>query len=375
MSETAAPPNAPPLSKAKLQELIELAQEPSSQRRRELLREVTDLFFLGVDGHGPAEMSLFDDVLTTLCGEMEVEVQAALADRMAEAERAPRALVRTLAAAPIAVAEPLLNRSPALSEADLLHVVSTQGQDHLRAVSTRPGLTAAVSDVIVERGDDYTLGLLLRNEQADLSRKASETAVARAAENPALHEAVVSRKTLPVDLLNEMYFVVEARLRQRIMARNAEIDPVVLEEALEASRKRLAARDGALPPDFAEAETHVRALKRRNAITPSALVAFLRHGERTRFLVALGELTEIDFHTARRLVERKDLDALAVVCKAADFDRALFLTFAVLILDPGQGMARAEEYGRLYAALPKETALRTMRFWKMRRSTGDVAAA
>ena len=137
----------------------------------------------------------------------------------------------------------------------------------------------------------------------------------------------------------------------------------------------MAARDGALPADFAEAEAHVRGLKRHSAVTPSSLVAFLRHGERTKFLVALCELTEIDFHTARRIVERQDLDALAIVCKAADFDRALFLTFTVLIADPGQGMARAEEYGRLYADLPKDAALRTMRFWKMRRTTGDVAAA
>lgn len=375
MTEPAADPKGAPVPKAKLQELIDLAQEPSSARRRELLREVTDLFFLGADLHGPTELGLFDDVLTTLAQEMEVEVQAVLADRFADAEQAPRALIRTLAAAPIAVAEPLLHRSPALSEADLLHVVSTQGQEHLRAVSARPGLPAAVADVIVERGDDRTLGLLLRNEAAALSREASEAAVARAAENPALHEAVIARKTLPVDLLNEMYFVVEARLRARILARNAEIDPAVLEEALEAGRNRMAARDGALPPDFAEAETHIRALQRRKAITPAALVAFLRHGERTRFLVALCALTDIDFHTARRLVERKDLDALAVICKAADFDRALFLTFAVLILDPGQGMAKAEQYGRLYADLPKDAALRTMRFWRMRRTTGDVAAA
>ena len=47
----------------------------------------------------------------------------------------------------------------------------------------------------------------------------------------------------------------------------------------------------------------------------------------------------------------------------------------MLILDPGKGMAKAEEYGRLYADLPKDAALRTMRFWKMRRTTGDVAAA
>ncbi len=359
----------------KLQELIDLASEPSSARRRELLREVTDLFFMGADAHGPREMALFDEVLLTLSCEMETEVRVELAGRMAAANQAPTRLIRTLASSDIAVAAPLLARSSALGEADLLDVVSTQGQAHLRVVSSRPDLTHAVSDMIVDRGDDQTLHALLSNDRASLSRAASEQAVDRAADNPALHAAVVNRHDLPVDLLNEMYFVVEARLREAITARNAAIDPEALDAALEAGRKRMAARDGALPADFAEAEAHVRALNRKGAITPTSLVAFLRHGERTRFLVALCELTEIDFHTARRIVERKDLDALAIVCKAADFDRALFLTFAVLILDPGQGMARAEEYGRLYMDLPKDAALRTMRFWKMRRTTGDVAAA
>jgi uncharacterized protein (DUF2336 family) len=105
------------------------------------------------------------------------------------------------------------------------------------------------------------------------------------------------------------------------------------------------------------------------------MVAFLRGGERTKFLVALSECSDIDFPTARRIVERKDLDALAIICKAAGFDRALFLTFAVLILDPGEGMAKALDYGRLFSELPKDAALRTLRFWRMRRTSGDVAAA
>ena len=102
----------------------------------------------------------------------------------------------------------------------------------------------------------------------------------------------------------------------------------------------------------------------------------LRNRETTQFLVALSELADIDFHTARRILERKELDALAIVCKAADFDRSLFLTFTVLMLDrDSDAMARAKAHGDLYSALPKDAALRTIRFWRMRRSTGDVAAA
>ena len=54
----------------------------------------------------------------------------------------------------------------------------------------------------------------------------------------------------------------------------------------------------------------------------------------------------------------------------------MFLTFAVLILDrEANAMGRAREYGELYEALPRDAAQRTMRFWRIRRQTGDVAAA
>jgi uncharacterized protein (DUF2336 family) len=361
---------------SKLEELIVLAREPSSERRRELLREVTDLFFTASGPHGPQELELFDGVLDQLATDMEVEVRAELADRMTEAAQGPTTLIASLAAdEAIAVAGPVLARSPHLSEDVLLDVARTRGQAHLRAISGRPQLTEAVADVVVDRGDDVTLGVLLRNAEAPLSREAAEKVVDRATGNPDLHQAVVDRQTLPIDLLNEMYFVVEHRLRERITARNAALDPATLDAALEAGRKRLASRDGTLPSDFVEAEAYVRDLALRGGVTPAALAAMLRNGHRTRFLVALGELSEIDFHTVRRIVDRQELDALAIICKAADFDRALFLTFAVLILEPGRGMALAEEYGRLYGELPRETAMRTLRFWRMRRQTGDIAAA
>ncbi|HQR91564.1 MAG TPA: hypothetical protein PLH31_20280, partial [Caulobacter sp.] len=55
---------------SKLHDLIALADEPSSTKRRELLRGVTDLFFTG-DNHDPVQMGLFDDVMSQLASEME----------------------------------------------------------------------------------------------------------------------------------------------------------------------------------------------------------------------------------------------------------------------------------------------------------------
>lgn len=362
------------MSDGRLRELIDLAQEGSSERRRDLLRGLTDAFF-SRETHAPAELALFDQVLGQLAGEMEQAVRAELSGRLSIRRDAPGGLLCRLANDSIEVARPVLTGS-ALSDSDLIAVARSQGQGHLQAISQRPHVSSALSDVIVERGDEETLSVLIGNDGADLSREAQERLVDKAENSPRLQEGLVNRRSLPVDLLNEIYFVAEARIREQILARNAAIDPAELERALESGRKRLAAQDGALPADYAQAEADIRRLAEKDELGPRALAALLRGRQTTRFLVALAHLSNIDFHTARRIVERRELDALAVICKAAGFEASLFLTFAVLILDSdGDAMAKARQYGQLYNDLPLDVAQRTIRFWQLRRRTGDVAVA
>lgn len=352
---------------SRLPELIALAEEGSSEKRRALLRELTEHFF-GAPSRTATEDTLYGAVLARLADDMETAVRAELSSRFASTPDAPHSLIRRLANDEAAVAQAVLANSPVLTDEDLLGVVRRHGQDHLRAVSARPSVSEAISDVIVERGDDETLGTLLRNDGARLSRKASEVAVERAKANPDLHEPAVCRADLPPDLLNDMYFVVEARLRSQILEQNARMDPALLDAAIAAGRTRVATDDGALPADYSECLAYVEELKAAGQLTPQMLARFLRSGGRTSFLIALAQLSDIDFHTARQIVERRELDALAVVCKAADLDRALFLTYAVVLLnDDGDAMAKAHAYARMYADLTREAALRTLRFWRMRR--------
>lgn len=353
---------------SRLPDLIALAGEASSEKRRVLLRELSDKFFGPVEPTA-AENALYGDVLGRLAADMETAVRAELSARFADSRNAPRSLIRRLASDEAQVAEAVLRLSPVLTENDLLDVVRSKGQAHLRAVSSRETVSEAVSDVIVARGDDETLGTLLGNDGAVLSRQASEAAVERARINPALHEATVERAALPPDLLNEMYFVVEARLRARILEQNAQLDPALLESALNAGRVRLGQADGALPADYSECLAYVEEMRAAGQLTPQMLARFLRSGSKTSFLIALSQLADVDFHTARGIIERQDLDALAVVCRAADLDRALFLTYAVVLLNTdGDAMGKAHAYARMYADLSRDAALRTLRFWKARRA-------
>ena len=114
----------------------------------------------------------------------------------------------------------------------------------------------------------------------------------------------------------------------------------------------------------------------RKALTPKALASMLRNREPPASWWRWPSWPASTSTPPGVILERRELDALAIVCKAADFERSLFLTFAVLVLDrDSDPMGRAKQYGDLYTELPKESAQRTLRFWRMRRQTGDVAAA
>ncbi|MGZ8408231.1 MAG: DUF2336 domain-containing protein [Caulobacteraceae bacterium] len=357
-----------------LRDLVEMAKEPSSAKRRELLREITDVFFEDDPRLAGPERDLYGDIMAKLSAEMDTAVRAELAKRMAAEPGAPRTLIRQLARDDIAVSAPVLAASPVLTETDLVELASSYDQGRLRAISQRPQVPVAVSDTIVERGDDKTLGVLLQNQGAAFSRHASEAAVERAQENEDLHEAVVRRADLPPDLLNELYFTVEQRLRQEIIARNENLAPEVLEAALAAGRARIRPAE-ALPRGYATLAAQVRDQIKMGMMAPSTLAALMRRDDRTKFMIALSELAGVDYPVIARIFAFKNIDSLAVVCKAAGFDRALYLTLVILMLgQDGNAMGQAREYGDLYNQLGEDTAMRTIRFWRLRKESGAKAA-
>jgi uncharacterized protein (DUF2336 family) len=90
----------------------------------------------------------------------------------------------------------------------------------------------------------------------------------------------------------------------------------------------------------------------------------------------MAELTGLDFDTARSVVQRRDLDALAMICRAAEMERPLFVTIAVLCCGGSDNaMSRAEQFGRVYSEVPVDAAKRAMRFYQVRKGADKAEAA
>lgn len=361
------------MSQARFAKLIDLARTTDSGLRRELLREVTDLFFETTDTRSQRETALFDDVLQLVAAEMQDSVLAELSELFADASDAPVGLMRDLANHSFEVAAPVLQRSRALDEPTLLQIVNYQSQQHIKAVAQRDDVSETVSDAIVKFGDDHALDALIRNDGAKISRVSMEAAVDRARRNALLHEGVVKRNDLPLDLLNEMYFVVENTLRDQIMKRNASVDPATLDAALSKARARMSQNVGDMGAEAKNAMAFIQSKKNSGELNARLLVSLYREAKQKHFLYGLAEITNVDPDTVADLINRRDVDGLAMICRAASIERPLFVTLAVLSCGGDEAMQRAEEFGRMYNNVPVEAAQRAMRFFKVRKGAERAA--
>lgn len=348
--------------------LKDFGQETSSERRRDLLRQVTEKLLAQGPAISAAEMTAFDQVVDSVASELSAQVRAELSRKIAAAPIPFRHTARRLAMDEIEIARPVLEHSRALTQDDLLDVIAQKSSDHMMAVTRRDDIGEEVSSALVEKGEDRVVVSLLQNQTARIDEATYERVVDRAEKSTVLQAPLARRENVPLHLLSDIYLRVEGDLRREILQRYEGVAPAELDAAFARSRNRVSRALGALPEDFDTARREVEAMAMNGTLAPPILVAFLRQGaaKRTAFVLAFAKLADVHHELIAKLVARADLDALAMISRGAGFDRALFVTLAMLIVGKDAPMDRVREFGELYNAVPPEAAQRAIRFWKMR---------
>lgn len=358
-----------------LTRLVDLAREPSSEKRRELLREMTDLFMAAPAAYSDGENHQFGEILGTVAREMEMEVRQNLATRLANVPNAPRTLIVQLANDEISVAAPVLARSKVLLEADLVALARVKSQDHLHAIAGREDVSSAVSDALVARGDEKVLVRLVSNAGAALSEQAMETLADKAQNVEALHRPMVSRADLPPHLLNEMFFAVSAELKRIIMERMSDLDPSVIDGAIRQTERRMKMRGVTKDPEQAKADAFMAQLAKSGPVTEGMLVNLAKQKRFAETAIVFSRLAALDLQTAKRVLNDPNPEALAIAARACRLDRQTFSTLALSRADETRSIAAAYELLELYDKVPVDAAQRVMRFWRVRNSVGETQAA
>jgi len=351
-----------------LLDLLDLARETSSEKRRLLLRQITDIFVETPETYSDVETEQFGAVMGRIARDVEMEIRKDLAETLAHLPNAPRGLVAQLANDEIQVASKLLTHSSAMNDDVLINIANTKGQDHLHAMAQRRLVSPAVTDAIVAHADDNVLETLVGNTGAAFSRSAMETVVARSETNARLQAPVLQRTDLPPDLMNEMLFFVSSNLKEFILKRTAALDPKELDKMIAIAERRAERkiRIAAAAPTSVEQFINDKQTKRE--LNEQFVVGLLRGRKVPEFIEGFARLTDIEPRTARRILSDKSCEGLAIACRAARFDRTTFSTIA-LLADPSVTRTPKETTAllSLYDRIPMETAQRVMRFWKVRR--------
>jgi uncharacterized protein (DUF2336 family) len=347
-------------------ELEEVLQHGTRQKRAEALQRVTALFVNGADHYNEEHIGVFDEVFGLLIEEIEEKARVELSNHLAPLSNAPSKVLRALANDDdIAVAGPILKHAPRLAEADLVSLAKTKSQAHLKAISARPELGEAVTDVLVRRGDRGVVHSVAGNRGARISASAFVNLVSRARDDGALAEKVGLRPDIPEPMFRELLSKATAVVHARLLSSATPDVKTEIWRVLAKVSGEVGARVG--PRDYRAAQRLVLSLERAGRLDEAALAAFCSDGKYEEAIVALATLARVPVNIVDRLMGNGRPDPVLLLCKAVGL--AWSTVRAIVILRPNgkssssQGLDAAfANYGRLSAS----TAQRVVRFWQVR---------
>jgi len=220
-------------------QLKELAEERSSEKRLDLLRKISDIFFDGIDKHTEAETSLFNDVMEAIVGQVSRDAKVDISSNLAILPGFPLPVVRKLAHdSDIEIARPVIRGASGLTDLDLIEIARKASDEHLDAIATRPQLSEAITDVLIDRGSPQVMHTVSANHGARFSNRAMDVLVSRAGDDGRLQNALVERPDLTRKAVDALAAIVSEALAIKLIERGYQVDANIPQDlVMQASRR------------------------------------------------------------------------------------------------------------------------------------------
>ena len=348
-------------------ELEDVIQRGAREKRVDALQRITALFLDGANSYSDAHVDVFDDVFSLLIEEIETKARAALSRHLAPVGNAPVKVLRTLANDDdIAVAGPVLKYAPRLAETDLVGVATTKSQAHLQAISARPALGEAVTDVLVRRGDRGVARCVADNPGARISQDSFVSLVRRAEGDGILAEKVGLRPDIPEPMFRELLTKATAVVRDRLLAAATAGGKAQIHRVLTRVSKEVGARVG--PRDYNAAQRVVLSLDRAGRLNEAALAAFCSDKKFEETVVALATLAKVPINVADRLLGGERPDPVLILCRAIGLNWSTVKAIILLRPDAKSASQGLDAAFANYERLSGSTARRVVRFWQVRQA-------
>lgn len=349
-----------------LREIDAAVAQSSTHRRGEIVRHVTDLFLVSAEQYSDEEIALIDDVLVRLVATIEDSARALLAIRLGPCAKAPPKILSALACDDaIDIASPVLIQGEGLDQATLIRCATTKSQEHLLAISRRKSLTEAITDILVERGDQQIVLSTARNSGAKFSRKGFTTLVNRSTNDDLLAACVGARPDLPPQLFDKLLEAASDVVRRKLTAEHPR-DRREVERAVRDATEQVRTNAGAQPAPAGDAPADsTRSLSGKS--DAEKLQIFANAGRFEDVIATLAGLTKMPAEFIERKLKEDQVEFLLVLAKANGLPWQT--TRTMLKLTAGETPHSPEDikqYEASFARLTPATARKIMDFYRTR---------
>jgi uncharacterized protein (DUF2336 family) len=360
-----------------LGELQDALRNGNVARRVETLRRVTDLFVLSADNYSDDQIAIFDDVFHYLIKRIENSAKALLANRLAPIPKAPPHLMHTLAFDDlIEVAAPVLSMSERLDDEALIDNALHKSQDHLLAISKRKVLSGAVTDVLVDRGNDEVVASTVSNPGAEFSETGYDRLLSRGDGGGNLIADAGLRKSIP----RRHYLKLIARASDSVRARLEAANPQLANDVSSAVREvtlRMSSDTAGYGENALRAHNLVRSLHADGRLNETQIAAFAEADQFDETTAAFAALTNMPVSSAESMMTEAGSEGLMVLAKVIGLSwPTLRMIMAMLDRLAGhEAVADFDEYQENYEMLRATTAQQVLRFHRMRLATEQAEPA
>ena len=326
--------------------LLNLAKSREPADRERLLMNIVSLRQMaGASGDAEAlrAKSLIDDLFMTLVLDAEREVRRRLAERIAGADWAPKALIHVLAMDEIEIARPIIAASPLLDDNDLVRLLVETTLEHQIEVARRPNIGEKVVETILDLGDPAVLGALAANFTARLPADGMARLMDCARTMPGLRAPLTRHPAMTSALGAALYVWVGDALREALVGRFA-LDPAAMREAMGDAVQTARFEPFGRPVQLESLEERetmelrlIEKLDGAGQLKPGYLVRALREHKLSLFEIGLSRLSGLPLDDLRTAISSNRPDILAMACVAAHIDRSVFKTILTRVRELNGG--------------------------------------
>jgi uncharacterized protein (DUF2336 family) len=236
-------------------------------------------------------------ILKMMAEDAAVSVRRSLSVALQNSPNLPRALALKLAEDIDAIALPILQHSPVLSDTDLVEIMRAAPPSKQLAVASRDNLSSTVTGAIAVFGHPSAVEQALANDNAVFDASGLSAVLQRMGDKPTITETMARRRTLPVTIVERLVAMVTGEVFDYLVNHH-EVPPQLAIDLASGARERATldlVEQAGLQADLSR---FARQLAHHGRLTPSFIMRALCLGHMEFVEHAMAELGGLPHHRA-----------------------------------------------------------------------------